>query len=129
MDDRIIERFRSVEFVERDGRMHIIKEYRDFDRTVESSMAFRTKAQRRVAYRAMDYFFDFSGREYIYIRNGAGVGRTKTRRVIGDYDGNVVMSEHGEIIDVIEMEKEVEATAYIPWPKPAEPRPSWWKFW
>ena len=123
----IADRFRSIEFVEDNGRVNINVEIRHVERTVSMSMRFVTDADRQMVREISRGFFDTDRPVFQQSRIG---GRTQTfrRAHSGGFDGSHVISEQGEIVAVEEMERRVEASDPIsPFGIPQPPTRGFWR--
>ena len=122
-------RYRSIEFVEDNGRTTITAGFRHVDRTVSMSMRSVTDADRRMISIVARAFFDT--RQPVFQRSRMEGGfRTFRHPRHGGYSGSHVISEHGEVVATDEMERNVEASgAVFPAATPPPPTPPSRGFW
>ena len=122
----IHDRFRSIEFVEDDGRVNINVAFRHVERAISMSMRFVTDADRQMVCEVSRGFFNT--RQPVFQQSWTDEGaRTFRHPRHRGFDGSHVISEHGEVVTTDEMERRVEASGPISPPGiPQAPAGGFW---
>ena len=122
----IHDRFRSIEFVEDDGRVNINVAFRHVERAISMSMRFVTDADRQMVREVSRGFFNT--RQPVFQQSWTdGGARTFRHPRHRGFDGSHVISEHGEVVTTDEMERRVEASDPISPPGiPQAPAGGFW---